>query len=108
MSTTTATTPLQAAFVQMLHAVARHGHPELWDAIEKLEEQVYPEHFVDTDDEYPEEYDVGCECEIDWKCGVCQRNGYRHSILDAAPKFFGSVPVGNYDPATYDFAEEPF
>jgi hypothetical protein len=28
-----------------------------------------------------EEY--GCECEIDWKCGVCRENGYRHSRLDA-------------------------
>lgn len=26
---------------------------------------------------------IGCECEIDWKCGVCRENGYSHSRLDA-------------------------
>lgn len=27
---------------------------------------------------------IGCECEIDWKCGLCREEGIRHSRLDAA------------------------
>jgi len=39
-----------------------------------------------SEDEYldEQEQEVGCECEVDWKCGVCRANGFYHSRLDAA------------------------
>jgi hypothetical protein len=46
-----------------------------------------------------EEQEYGCECEIDWKCGVCRENGYRHSRLDA----FGLGPDADLSgPSDFD------
>jgi hypothetical protein len=38
-----------------------------------------------TADEYldEQENEYGCECEIDWKCGVCRTAGIAHSRIDA-------------------------
>ena len=49
-----------------------------------------------SEDEYLDELDqeVGCECERDWKCGVCRENGYRHSIIDG-PAFYSAA--SDYD-----------
>ena len=68
-STETPTTPLREAFDQMMEAVARQpgATAQLWETLEKLEEQVYPEHFVEDDDQY--DGPMMCECEIDWHCG---------------------------------------
>lgn len=30
-----------------------------------------------------QENEFGCECEIDWKCGVCRKAGIAHSRIDA-------------------------
>lgn len=65
---------LKSAFDNLLTEVARTVrptlHPAVWDAITKLEEQIYPENFEPTKEELDEYFDDrGCECEIDWHCG---------------------------------------
>lgn len=30
-----------------------------------------------------DDQEMGCECEIDWKCGLCRELGVPHSRLDA-------------------------
>jgi hypothetical protein len=52
-----------------------------------------------SDDEYWGEEEPGCECEIDWKCGVCRENGYRHERLDAA----GLGPDVDMESARWEF-----
>jgi len=73
----TSMSSLTEAFDNLLTEVARSvapsAAPGVWDAINKLEEIVYPENFADPEDaddeeEYEQDYAM-CECEIDWHCG---------------------------------------
>ena len=38
---------------------------------------------ISADEYFSDEQEYGCECEIDWKCGVCREAGIGHPRLDA-------------------------
>ena len=52
------------------------GPGEPWNDREWLEDSI-----DELDDEDHEWIEI-CECEIDWKCGLCKAANARHSILD--------------------------